>query len=118
MYNICMNQSNLITTIVSSLIIACAIYFIVITFDITHTFNIHMLSFIFKRILTGICIGLQIILCIVISGMIILQKSDDGVFKRSLNPLMSKADNVALHNNTKWFILAIVINSLLIQFIW
>ncbi len=109
--------------IIASLIAKCIAYFIGVNIphtlsNIPHIFNIHMLLFIFKKILTGICIGAQIILCITISGMIILQKSDDGVFRRSLNPLMSKADNVALHNNTKWFILAIVINSLLIQFIW
>ena len=113
-----MNKFNALTTAVSFGILAFAAYYIVITFDIAHTFNIHMFSFIIKRIITGVCIGAQIVLCIIISTMIILQKSDDGVFKRSLNPLMSKADNVALHNNTKWFILAIVINSLLIQFIW
>lgn len=113
-----MNKSSLITTIVSVSVLLGTLYYIVVTFDITHTLNTAMISFILKRILTGICIVTQVVLCITICTMIILQKSDDGVFKRSLNPLMYKADNVALHNNTKWFIIAIATNSLLIQLIW
>lgn len=113
-----MNKFSLITIIVSMSVMLGVFYYIIVTFDITRTFNVEMILFISKRVLIGVSIATQVILCIIISSMIILQKSDDGVFKRSLNPLMYKADNVALHNNTKWFIIAIAINSLLIQLIW
>lgn len=110
-----MNKINVITLVLCLLILVCSTYYIGTSFDILNGIRIYS---ILKQFVIGASIALQIVLCITLSVMIILQKSDDGVFKRSLNPLMYKADNVALHNNTKWFILAIVANSIFLQLIW
>lgn len=67
--------------------------------------------------LTGLVFALQILLSITISILVLLNRTEDGVFQKSVNLSIIKTDYSLVSNMTKIFSAAFIMNTIFLNYL-